>query len=145
MATDLQVIALAPNRTIDVGPVVTSASWTTNALGGFGSASLTILGSPSRWVIDLPKLSLIRITQDETILFEGQIEDHDYAISQGEMSTTVQCFGLARLLSEQSVRRIWSTRDLNLAERKQLEGPSDPALTLEIGNFDATDLTRTYP
>lgn len=142
MASNFQVVVITPQRTLDLTAAVASADWTTNALGGYGSANFALLGEPSDWIPRTPKLSLIRITQDETVLFEGQIEDHEYSRSADEVTTTVQCFGLARLLTEQSVHTIWSKRDMDWQPRPATEGSPDAALTGQVGRFEPSDLTK---
>lgn len=120
-----------------------SADWTTNAVGGFGSFTASLPGYPGEWMRKLPKLTLIRVLCGDTIAWEGQVEDHELSIdSQGQVSTTLQAFGLARLLGEKSVHRIWSKRDLAWETRALSEVTPDPGISNSIGSFDAADLTR---
>lgn len=155
----IQLLGILPDSTvIELTDKVTDANWTTNAIGGFGSASLTMLGHPRVWLRDLPKLSMVRISSDTRTLFEGQVEDHEISLSDGGMGTTIQCFGLARLLSESSVRQIWMKRDMNFVETNVGETgpifnntgggvpPASPGKTanlpLQTGRYDAADQTK---
>src|SRR5206468_214147 len=104
---------LSGQKTLDISANVTDGEWTTNAVGGFGAASFSLPGHPKQWVRDLPKLCLIRVLMGTTVLWEGQLEDHLLVMSEGDMHTEIQCFGLGRLLAENSARRIWVKRDLN--------------------------------
>lgn len=108
--------------------------WTTAAVGGFGSFTCSFPGWPSRR--DLPFLGLIRVCLGERVVWEGRIEDVDVSVSESDVKTTVQGFGLRRLLADTSVSRIWVKRDYTFQNGINL------ALDVTAGRIDASDYTR---
>lgn len=136
-------------KSYDLTPFLTAANWTTNAVGGFGSLSMTLPGGTARWRKELPKLSIVRATYGGTVIWEGQVEDHTLDVAAAGIATTVQCFGLARLLAEASVKRIWSMRDAQWIQSPGGVGAALGASTtlttnliVSTGKFDPTNLAR---
>lgn len=140
----------SPQFPVEITSSLTDATWTTNAIGGFGSFTGTLLGPPNTWTKRLPKLSLLRVTCGQDLVWEGQIEDHELALGEGDMSTVIQAFGLANLLTEVSTRRIYSKRDMSWANTTIPDTAtsngrtSRPTLfSIQTGNFDPADGTKS--
>lgn len=148
MADEFIIYYLPPDRSsaLELSELVEAATWTTNAVGGFGSCTLTLPGPPDYWQKRLPKLGLVRIDQGASRAWEGQVEDHTLVIGEGDIHTEVQVFGLGRILSEISVRRVWSMRtlpwsQLNLpAGAAALTKAALGAIAIATGSFDPTNL-----
>lgn len=139
---------------IDIAAVVQGGiQWTQVVPGGFGSASFNLDGDPRYWRTQIPYLAILRLVGDSgRLLFEGQVEDIDMTLSETGMSTVVRCFGLQNELKEQSVRRVWSKRDMRWQEYPTIADMKDTvggALTkrtdawnVTVGQFDPTDPTK---
>src|SRR5690242_13630709 len=121
-------------------PSVTNLRWTTAAIGGFGSCTFNLPGPPPFWRRELPALSILRVTLDTFVIWEGQVED--LTMSLLDETTQVQCFGLQRLLSLSSVRRIWSQREIPFVQRSPQLVTPDPAFEVTTGTFDQSDQTK---
>jgi hypothetical protein len=100
---------------LDLSPLVQpgSLNWSTVVPGGFASCAFTLDGDPRQLVKQVPYLSLVRVIGDSgRVLFEGQVEDLAPSISETSASLRIGAYGLQNALKEQSVRVIWSKRDL---------------------------------
>jgi hypothetical protein len=112
--------------------VVSDPSWTTVAVGGFGSGTLTLDGI---WLPDLPHLSRVRITVDQRVLFEGYLEKPKATLAAGQWSTSVQAFGAQRQLTSTSIRRAWLARsNLGFTQTNAVLGISG-----QVGQLDPTN------
>jgi hypothetical protein len=151
------VILPPGGRPFEVTPILESMSWTTAAVGGFGSCSFAVPGDRRRRLTPLARVYVRYGTQS---VWEGRIEDRSLTVSDGNLTTTVSCFGLQRLLSDVSVRRIWMKRDIAWVETQIGTGgalfnsqnlggpPSNPgraaagSLPAAVGRFDDSDPTK---
>lgn len=142
---EVTYLLLRPGRNpLRLIPVAKSLRFSTLAVGGFGSASLTLPGPPSRWHNEIPHLSRLVVTSGGRIVYEGQVEDIAKKIGKSETSTTLQCFGLRRRLNETSVKRIWSKRDLTWEDQPYTQGHPG-AWTFSQGRWDPADLSKSGP
>lgn len=143
------VVGATGDRGDDVTALLEGApKFATAAVGGFADCTITLRGDQRR---RLPYLALVRIMLGPNILYEGQIEDADPSGTGDDLLTTVTCLGLRNLLVENTVRRIWSKRDLDWQAVQSCAG-SDGTNTVvkrgdhysvAAGQFDPTDLTLT--
>lgn len=86
----------------------TAANWTSSVPGGFGAATVTVprvLPLKGRGF-----LGSLTIEHEGRVLFEGRVEDAFTRGAKGSVQTDLNAFGLQRLLTDNSVRRIWSLR-----------------------------------
>lgn len=122
-------------------------TWSSNAIGGFGSCTLTLDGLYRRLTVSY--LDKIIVTYGESTMFEGRIEDIGVTLTKTGLATQLQAFGLARLLDDNSVRAIWSKRDLGWFQTPGGYGSTfDPsgslfltrAMQVTTGQFDPTNL-----
>lgn len=106
---EMSVRATGPDgRGIDLTRHVTNAQCTTAAVGGFGSATITLAG---HWTpFHIPWLSGIEITYADLVLFHGQIEDIVVDLGDDGIATTLQAFGPGRALDLRTVRGSWIER-----------------------------------
>lgn len=150
MALDITVMVIRPgSTTIDLSLDLKSGSWSTVAVGGFADASLTVKGWRTR--TQIPYLSIVRVHYDTTLLYEGRVEDLEWSLADGEITTTLTCFGLQRLLADVSVRRVWSKRAIDWQDYTGasigsiLDGGlmTKADLEVSVGNYDLTDLTKS--
>lgn len=134
---------------VDITRKVTAAQWTSAVPGGFENAVITlplVLTQKERGL-----LGLATIEHDGRVLFEGRVEDAIMRGDKSSVSTDLQCFGLQRLLTDNSLRRIWSVRN-SLAPNTvaTAKGSSTfAALALKqnsviysFGRFNSADPTR---
>lgn len=140
---------------LDLTPLLdpNSLTWSSVVPGGFGSCSFQITCDFRSLVKQLPYLSIVRVVADSgRVLFEGQIEDLAPTLSDSTVGIKVGAFGLQNALKEQTVRTIWSKRDLNwtttfLAPGSTIDGTrsvANPAvLTTNMGQFDPTNLAKS--
>lgn len=130
---------------LELTPEVSSVSFATVAQGGFGSCTFSVPlrdVPPSR----IPRLSHVALFHGSTLVWEGQIEDHDVDHVEGELGLV--CFGYQRLLTEISVKRIWILRAIGWQLANALDGSSfnfNPSIWgfSTIGRFDDSDLNRS--
>jgi hypothetical protein len=122
-------------------PSLESLRFSTAAVGGFGAASFDLPGDMGRWKREIPHLSLVRLVLDTETLWEGQVEDPTLRLAN-DPGAAVQCFGLQRRLDENSVRRVWSKRDLSFQQRSLTVVTPDPAFEVGTGTFLLSDLTK---
>lgn len=149
-APEILIVARQEGRAAakEITPLEDTASWSTVAVGGFADATFQLPGPPQQWRRALPYLSVVQIMYGTELVWEGQVEDLVLSVSGGQSTTTVQCFGRQRLLTETTVRRIWSKRDLNWAETagglgaSLTSGVTKADLRIDIGQYDQTDLTK---
>lgn len=87
---------------------VISASCSTAAVGGFGSAQITLAGHFTSQHIAW--LSLLEISYGDITLFEGYVEDEFVDITADGTVTTIQAFGPSRALDLCSVSHSWIER-----------------------------------
>lgn len=150
---DIRIVARQEGRTAakEITPLEDSATWSTAAVGGFGDATFGLPGKPQEWRRALPFLSVIQIMYGTEVMWEGQVEDLRLAVSGGDSHTEVQAFGLQRLLSETSIRRVWGKRDIAWAPCSTPPGSTFAGGTVAVaaagidaisGNFDPTDPTK---
>lgn len=130
-------------------PLPNTLHWSTNSLGGFGSAAVQIAGERLR---DFPYLAEVQITYGTTVLWEGRIEDRGLRMSGPEWNTTVEMFGYWRILETTGVSRAWSIRSFDWTEvdstypfavscaKTLIYKPV--AFKLTVGAFDKNDATR---
>jgi len=141
------VVARRPGgEPIEVTPEVETISFSTAALGGFGSCSFAVpltQATPSR----VPRLSDIQLMHGTKLLWEGRVEDHD--VDHVARTLGLNCFGYRRLLDEKSLKRIWLLRSIGwqlvntLAGSGSLTFDPDTWAWSTIGRFDDSDLTRS--
>lgn len=127
---------------VELTPAQESLKFTTAAVGGFGSCDFTIVGDRRR---DVPKLAMVRVYLGTALAWEGRVEDHGIAPADDPVTTTVTCFGLQRRLTDVSVRRIWSKRDMpfKVAPPDSLVGAAfTQNLVVSIGTYLSSDLTK---
>lgn len=90
-----------------------SLDWSSVVPGGFASCSFTLIGDPRKLLKQIPYLSIVRVIGDSgRVLFEGQVEDLAPFVNASSMGVAVGCFGLQNALKEQSIRRVWSSRQM---------------------------------
>jgi hypothetical protein len=150
---DIRLIIDRPGRSaLELTALPATLQWVTAAVGGFAECSFQVPGDVRG---QIPLLSLLRIVWGDEILYEGRIEDYRLDLTGGEMTTTVDCYGLRRRLEQTSVKRIWMKRDLNWALPKTalgdqlFTGGATSVTQIEQqgsqawlgGQFDVTDLT----
>lgn len=130
----------------ELTPQQQSLKFTTAAVGGFGSCSFNLLGDRRR---DVPKLAMVRIYLGTQLAWEGRIEDHSIQPADDPVTTSVTAYGLQRRLTDISVRRIWSKRDLPLTPVTPAvtAAPSvllvyAPSLLVSTGQYLLTDPTK---
>lgn len=134
------------NSPLRITPVANSLKFTTLAQGGFGSCTFDVEGPLAYWRREIPELSLLTITYGEQVIYQGQVEDHGKRLADGQLLTTITCFGLQRRLDEVSIVRMWSKRDMQWED--ETVSHRDPnkvaygAWTLTTGRFDPTNLAR---
>lgn len=125
---------------IELTPIEKSIRWTTLAVGGFGELSFSVAGDMRR---ELDRLSIARAMIGPKLLCEARLEDRGLTLNAGDVSTTVRCFGLSRLLDDASARRFWIKRDVTIADAT---GGStfflDPAYDISFGRYDAADQSK---
>src|SRR6266576_832920 len=85
------------NTPLDLSGSYSGLKWASAAAGGFASCSFTLGGN---WQGKLPPLSLVRVGYGTAVLFEGQVEDLTRSVSDGDVATAVQAFGLRRRLEQ---------------------------------------------
>jgi hypothetical protein len=146
------IMVVRPGReSVEITPLATSVRFSTTAVGGFGSCSFSVPGQ--RMMREVPPLSMIRLHWDGTPLWEGRVEGRRLTLQQDTMMCEFTCYGLFRLLDEQSVKRVWSTRSFSwqggqgIPQGKSLTGCGTmtfaPAtMQVTTGQFDQSDLTR---
>lgn len=151
---DLRLIIDRPGRSaLELTALPGTLQWVTAAVGGFAECSFQVPGDQRD---KIPLLSLLRIVWGDEILYEGRIEDYRLDLTGGEMTTTVDCYGLRRRLEQTSVKRIWTKRDLNwtvptTAQTDQFYTGGSLSVTQQdlaaaqawqAGSFDTSDLTK---
>lgn len=97
-------------RAIELTPIADSVQFATAAVGGFGNASFAVEGNQLRL---LTHLARIRICYGTATVWHGRIEDPKLRISKDSVQTSVTAFGFQRLLSDNSVRKVWVNRALD--------------------------------
>lgn len=149
MAVPVTVFHQPPGgQATEIARPLSGLQLTTAIPGGFGSATFTCQGDFRR---RLGYLGMLRFYVHGSLVWEGQLEDKDFAYDEQTRTTTVRAFGLARRFDETSVRKIWSKRDLDWNAPPVGGGG---ALGLGItntttgylsstGNYDPTDLTKS--
>lgn len=134
------------SRSIDVVTITDTVTFTTNAIGGFGSCTYAIKGRRL-----LPYLSTVRLYYGTQLVWEGRIEDRGFRWSDGTVQTYYSCLGFKRLLDDTGIRRIWSRRDLQWdGNLVAAYGNSDEAtlalnsrdIAVMVGQYDPTDLSK---
>lgn len=138
---------------LDLTPRVAEGSlaWSSVVPGGFASCSFTLQGDFRNIVKEIPYLSILRVLADSgRILWEGQIEDLSPTVSEGEAGVKVGAFGLQNALKEQTVRKVWSLRDMVWTPNTTPTGTSfGPGYIVasgdaaDIGNIDPTDYGKS--
>jgi hypothetical protein len=135
------------DSSLELTPLTDSCGWDSAAVGGFGSCTFTVAGLVG--ARDLPYLATVRLYFGTLQLWEGRIEDATRnAVAK---TTTVQAFGWKRALDFNSVRRIWSKRDIGWYATRQGIGSNifgtsinrSSHIMVAIGAFDASDLTKS--
>ena len=140
---------------LDLTPMLEpgSLTWSSVVPGGFASCGFQINGDfRSIWQL-IPYLSIVRVIGDSgRVLFEGQIEDKQPTLSGDTVGVKVGAFGLQNALKEQSIKAIWSKRDLNWDDSAIGDGFSwgsagnvsaqNPNLTTNIGQYDASNPSK---
>lgn len=115
-----------------VGAGWNAVRYSTVVSGGFGALVLVAPGDVRQRV---PRLSTIRVFNDDRLLFEGTTEDVEFAWDQQSQSTTVTCFGKQRLLQLASVNRMWSLRSLQFQAVQPTGYTQDDAVLQGISGF----------
>ncbi len=137
---DLQVTLSPPGgQPRRLAPIMSSLRWTSAAVGGYGSCEFELDGWRTRQ--EIPFLSTLTLTSDGTVVWEGRVEDVEWAVSGTDVTTRVQAFGWRRLLDDTTVRRVfikrdipWNTVLLNPIYRSIFEAA--------FGAYDENDLTK---
>lgn len=139
----------ADQAPLDLTPMIEpgTLNWSSVVPGGFASCGFQINGDFRSLLKLLPYLTIVRVVGDSgRVLFEGQIEDLQPTLTSDGVGLTVGAFGLQNALKEQSVRAIWSKRDMQWDDTLIVPGSStnglifDPALTVNTGAYLPTDL-----
>lgn len=146
---DLHVVVTLAGKTFDIVPAEKSLSWTTLALGGFGSCSFNLGGWWTRE--KLPYLANVKVYWGDLPLWEGRVEDLRYSLSADGIETVVQCFGYQRLLDDVAVVRGWLKRDIPWREIGGGDGFSmgtggiikTTNLAKSVGQYNPSDLTKS--
>lgn len=132
--------------TYEFSPIEHSVKLTTAAIGGFGNCSFAVYGDQRRL---FPPAATIRIYFGTFLVWEGRVEDWDLGPADQPSTTTINCFGFSRLLTDNTTRRIWSLRDLGWGEAPVGSGADlgggfikDTGLLVATGQFDPTDLSK---
>ncbi len=140
-------VVVPPGGTpLELTPLVDSVTFSTLAIGGFGSCSLSVpLDQVTGGAKRVPKLSHLTLYHGSHVLWEGRIEDHSADYIAGTLGLT--CFGYQRVL-ENSVKRIWIQRTIPWQLVSGLAGTpftfkSAVWAWTTVGRFDETDLTRS--
>jgi hypothetical protein len=149
---DLHAVLNYGGLTRDLIPVANSCSWTTLAVGGFGSCTFDLEGW---WTKDkVPYLATIKLYWGDIPLWEGRVEDLRYVISDSDFRTTVQCFGFQRLLTDTSVQQALIKADIPWRAIPGGDGITvgknaaavftvlSSSFAVTIGNYDPTDLSK---
>ena len=134
---------------VELTPRADSVQFATAAVGGFGDASFSVDGIQTQL---LPYMATVRIMYGTQIVYEGRIEDRSVSIRKDDIATDLTCFGLQRLFSDNSVRRIWSLRNIDWGASVRPPGASvgtggssmtrTDLLAVATGHFDRTDLSK---
>lgn len=157
MAAPISVVLTLPNASaLDLTPLIRkdSLKWSSVVPGGFASFEAVLEGDPTRLTKNVPYLAIVRVIGDSgRVLFEGQIEDKGIVIDEQEIGLAIGAFGLQNALKEESLRRIWSKRDMTweqasvIAGAKGLGGATlslvNQAWVVNIGQYDPTNASRT--
>jgi len=106
--------------------------------GGFGSCVLELPGDFRRWAREIPYRATLQVLDGTQVIFEGRVEDRGMAWNENGVATKVSIFGLQRRLSDDSLVRVWSQREINWLKSMV----SSSLVTVGIGGVDSTDLTR---
>lgn len=105
-------VTLAPpgGRTLRIEEQVSSLTFTTNAMGGYGSCQLDLPGY--RDLNQIPLLSRVTITYGDVVLYQGRIEDVNWSIGQDDSATSITCLGPSRYMTDRTVRQVFVARNL---------------------------------
>lgn len=140
------VIDIAGGSTIEATPLVDTVTFTTNAVGGFGSCNFTLPGLRA----DIPHLATIRVYYGTAQVWEGRIEDRGLTLSEGDVNSSFQCFGWKRLLDFTTTRRMWSRRSWDWTTLPvgglTMDGVGQTVVSsgnVTTGQYDPADLTRS--
>lgn len=133
---------------IDLTRQASAVSWSSTVPGGFGGATVTlpkVLTQKERGL-----LGTLTIEHEGRVLFDGRVEDAFFKGSKGVTSTDLNAFGYQRLLTDNSVRRIWSLRS-SLAPNTvaTVQGSSSGGVmtagttfTITYGRYDSSSPTK---
>lgn len=145
--------SLAP---LDLAPLIAdnSLTWATVVPGGFSSCAFMLNGDPRKLATLIPYLAMVRIVGDSgRVLFEGQVEDKSIVVTDSEAGIHVTAFGMQNMLTETSLRQIWSKRDMQWQRASVLAGMKgsggatlslrNDAWVINSGQYDVTNPTRT--
>lgn len=141
------VVVTTPDGIVrELTPVQNSMRFTTAAVGGFASASFSMEGDRRTSV---PFFATVRVLVGTDVAWEGRVEDVVLNLND-PVTTDVSCFGFQRLLTDTSVRRIWSKRDMTYNDPTVPAGgalatlvrAADTGMTVNTGQIDRSDLTK---
>jgi hypothetical protein len=122
-------------RPAELTPIAETVTFATAAVGGFGDASFAVEGNQTRL---LTHLARVKIMFGTWVCWDGRIEDVKLSITAKGIQTNVTCFGMQRLLVDNSVRRIWMKRDIDWVASQI--GNSAPLFNNNTGGGGATNL-----
>lgn len=145
--------SIVTGKPIDLTRQAIGLKWSSVMPGGFASCEFSLAGDPRSLTKKIPYLSIVRVVGSSgRILFEGQVEDKSIFVTDGSLGLTVTAFGLQNALREQSVRRIWSKRDLDWADITNISGMKtnvgnacvlgNNGWQTNSGQFDPTDASK---
>lgn len=121
---------------LDLTKIAQSVSWSSSVPGGFGAASLTIpriLTQKERAL-----LGGLTIEHEGRVLFDGRVEDAFFKLAKASKSTDLNAFGYQRLLTDNSIRRLWSLAGTSISpttmNSSTIQGSSTGGVMTAVAN-----------
>jgi hypothetical protein len=121
-----------------VGAGWNAVRYSTVVSGGFGALVLVAPGDVRK---QIPDLAVIRVLNDDRLVWEGMTEDREFAWDPQSQTTTITLFGKQRLLQLASVRRMWSLRSLQIQPTLASNFNQANSLQVTIGFLDLAQPT----